>query len=261
MRDAGCCDPAPDRSPSCIPSATFTVAPPLEISNVNRLFAVTPIRAATLGLALALSGCSSIESFLAGDKVDYRSQAGKTAPLHVPPDLTRLARDAIPAAVRQWSAPTRCSVALARLRRRRTHRSHRRCWATMRIERLGKQRWLVTSVPAEQAVAGVAFVLAGSAASTSAWTTPRSGSWKPSGREPGQAAAGLHPVGHRQRSSTPSIPPASVTGSARASSEPPTVDPRCTSATAAWSRCTAASAGFRRRGSRARTILSWRPSS
>ena len=61
---------------------------------MNRLFAVTPIRAATLGLALALSGCSSIESFLAGDKVDYRSQAGKTAPLEVPPDLTQLARDA-----------------------------------------------------------------------------------------------------------------------------------------------------------------------
>ena len=30
---------------------------------------------------------------LGGDRLDYRSQAGKTAPLEIPPDLTQLARD------------------------------------------------------------------------------------------------------------------------------------------------------------------------
>ena len=44
-------------------------------------------------MALALAGCSSVETFLAGDKVDYRSQSVKTAPLEVPPDLTQLQRD------------------------------------------------------------------------------------------------------------------------------------------------------------------------
>lgn len=117
---------------------------------MNRLFAVTPIRAATLGLALALSGCSSIESFLAGDKVDYRSQAGKTAPLEVPPDLTQLARDSryqpqsgtVSASAMQRGAgptpaPTQATVAPAVL-------------GDVRIERQGQQRWLVTSVPADR---------------------------------------------------------------------------------------------------------------
>lgn len=51
-------------------------------------------RACTLAAAaLALAGCSSVENFLSGDRVDYRSGASKTQPLEVPPDLTQLSRD------------------------------------------------------------------------------------------------------------------------------------------------------------------------
>jgi uncharacterized protein YceK len=39
---------------------------------VNLPLAITPLRAATLMLALSLAGCSSIESMISGDKVDYR---------------------------------------------------------------------------------------------------------------------------------------------------------------------------------------------
>lgn len=55
--------------------------------------AATPARCTALALATLLAGCSSVEGFLSGDRVDYRSQAVKTKPLEVPPDLTQLARD------------------------------------------------------------------------------------------------------------------------------------------------------------------------
>ena len=54
----------------------------------------TALRATAVAAALAaLAGCSTVENFLAGDKVDYRIQSVKTAPLDVPPDLTQLQRD------------------------------------------------------------------------------------------------------------------------------------------------------------------------
>jgi outer membrane protein assembly factor BamC len=46
----------------------------------------------TLGAALALTACSTVDSVL-GDKVDYRGQSQKNADLEVPPDLTPLQRD------------------------------------------------------------------------------------------------------------------------------------------------------------------------
>jgi outer membrane protein assembly factor BamC len=52
--------------------------------------------AAAAGIAClaALAGCSSIEGLLAGEKVDYRSNSSaRTAGLDVPPDLTQLAKD------------------------------------------------------------------------------------------------------------------------------------------------------------------------
>ncbi|MDT7835235.1 outer membrane protein assembly factor BamC [Aquabacterium sp. OR-4] len=63
---------------------------------MNAPFAVTPLRCATLALAWALAGCSTLDGSLSlgGDnKVDYRSQSAKTQPLDIPPDLTQLARD------------------------------------------------------------------------------------------------------------------------------------------------------------------------
>lgn len=57
--------------------------------------AVRTVRAASLvALAAAtLAGCSTTEGLFSSEKVDYRSQAGKTAPLDVPPDLTQMVRD------------------------------------------------------------------------------------------------------------------------------------------------------------------------
>jgi outer membrane protein assembly factor BamC len=53
------------------------------------------IRLITLAtIAAALSGCASVDNFLQGDKVDYKSATTQTTQgLDVPPDLTQLQRD------------------------------------------------------------------------------------------------------------------------------------------------------------------------
>jgi outer membrane protein assembly factor BamC len=116
---------------------------------VNSVFATIPLRAATLLLALTMAGCTSVN--VSGDKIDYRSKAGKTDALDIPPDLTQLARDgryqaqsgvvsasslkpgagavaavAAPAAVAPLATPE------------------------MRIERQGNSRWLVSTLPPEK---------------------------------------------------------------------------------------------------------------
>ena len=121
---------------------------------MNQVFVVTPVRAATVALALALGGCASVENLLSGEKIDYRSQSTKTAPLEVPPDLTQLARDsryqpqsgsvsasqlqqqasAVPSAA---NAPAGANVAVSSA-------------GDVRIVREGNQRWIVSSLPPEQ---------------------------------------------------------------------------------------------------------------
>lgn len=58
---------------------------------------VVKLRLSCLAVTMALGGCSTIGGwFGAGDPgapIDYRSQAVKTPPLEVPPDLTQLARE------------------------------------------------------------------------------------------------------------------------------------------------------------------------
>ena len=102
---------------------------------------------------LSLLGCSSLDSLVSGDKIDYRSSGGKTAGLEVPPDLTQLTRDsryqqtqgsAVSAAAFQAgaaaSAPvTVQSVAVAP-----------QAIGEMRIERAGNERWLRTGIAPEQ---------------------------------------------------------------------------------------------------------------
>jgi len=101
----------------------------------------------------ALAGCSTVENFLAGDKVDYKSQSVKTAPLEIPPDLTQLQRDgrfatgsgSVSASTYQpGNAPAVsgpgaavATVAPAAV-------------GEMRVLREGNQRWLVVPMPAEQ---------------------------------------------------------------------------------------------------------------
>jgi outer membrane protein assembly factor BamC len=98
---------------------------------------------------LAVGACSSVDSFLGGDKIDYKSQASKSAALDVPPDLTQLARDSryqpqsgvvsasglATSTAAAASAPS--AIAINAL-------------ADMRIERDGNQRWLITSMTPEQ---------------------------------------------------------------------------------------------------------------
>ncbi|WP_047194249.1 outer membrane protein assembly factor BamC [Caldimonas brevitalea] len=96
----------------------------------------------------ALAGCSSVNSVLEGDKVDYRTSGSKSAKLEVPPDLSQLSNDpryqmpapSVSATEYQASVPTTTAttaqpggpVAPAAV-------------GDLRIERAGNQRWLVVS--------------------------------------------------------------------------------------------------------------------
>lgn len=97
---------------------------------------------AVLGLAVALSACTALET----DKVDYRS-TGKAPALDIPPDLTQLSKDtrytmvdgAVSASGYKTGqiAATKTPVAAVSL-------------GDVRIERAGNQRWLVVNRPAEK---------------------------------------------------------------------------------------------------------------
>ena len=124
----------------------------LEIRTVNQVFVVTPVRAATLALALALGGCASVENLLSGEKIDYRSQSAKTTPLEVPPDLTQLARDS-------RYQPQSGSISAAQMQQQSSAvpSAHApsanvavNAAGEVRIVRDGNQRWIVTSLPPEQ---------------------------------------------------------------------------------------------------------------
>ncbi len=113
--------------------------------------------AATLGIVatiggVLLSGCSALDSMSDANRVDYRSEAGKTPALEVPPDLTQLARDgryrpqgggvvtasgAAAAAGAGAAVAGAPSVAVSSL-------------GSMRIERQGNHRWLVVPQTPEQ---------------------------------------------------------------------------------------------------------------
>jgi outer membrane protein assembly factor BamC len=101
--------------------------------------------------ALALAGCASVESFLSGDKIDYKSQSNKVTALDVPPDLTQLARDSryqpqatvVSASDLQQQASATAASASAPTVAPNTA-------PDMRIERDGKQRWLFTAMTPEQ---------------------------------------------------------------------------------------------------------------
>ena len=117
-------------------------------------FKMTLLTRSTLAVPLlvALAGCSSVDNFLQGDKVDYKSQSAKTSPLEVPPDLTQLQRDgryapasgSVSASTYQTggatlnpAAATAVGVAPVTL-------------GEMRVVREGNQRWLVVPMPADQ---------------------------------------------------------------------------------------------------------------
>ena len=141
-------------------------------------------RAATLaGLAClaALSGCSSVESLIAGEKIDYRSTSTRTTGLEVPPDLTQLAKDTryqpssgvvsastfqaapgtpgtpgIPGtpATAAGSAATPAPIAATQVAAAATTTATPTIAPTavgsFKIERLGNDRWLSTNLSPEQ---------------------------------------------------------------------------------------------------------------
>jgi outer membrane protein assembly factor BamC len=118
---------------------------------VNPVFAITPLRAATLLLALTMVGCTSVN--VSGDKIDYRSKANKTDPLDIPPDLTQLVRDGryqaqagvvSASGLKQGTSAGSAAVAAAP--------ATVAVLATpdMHIERQGNSRWLVSTLPPEK---------------------------------------------------------------------------------------------------------------
>ena len=123
---------------------------------VTRFLPASASSATALALvcALVLPGCSTLDSLMAGDKIDYRtSSATKTSGLEVPPDLTQLTRDsryqpvqggAVSAAAYQAgtvaaSPATVQAVAVAA-----------QSAGEVRIERLGNERWVRTGLSPEQ---------------------------------------------------------------------------------------------------------------
>ena len=104
---------------------------------MNSFFKLT-----VLGTALALAGCSVLES----DKVDYRSTA-KAPSLIVPPDLTQLSKDTryvmvdggVSATVSNTTQQSSAKLPIAAS-----------ALGDVRIERAGNQRWLVVKRPAEK---------------------------------------------------------------------------------------------------------------
>ncbi|HSI57932.1 MAG TPA: outer membrane protein assembly factor BamC [Ideonella sp.] len=118
---------------------------------MTKTLATTPVRAAVATLALAaLGGCGALDSMMSGDKIDYRSTANKTAPLEVPPDLTALTRDgryapqggSVSAAALQQGPRTLPVNATATVAVQQV--------GDIRVERVGDERWLVTSMTPEQ---------------------------------------------------------------------------------------------------------------
>jgi outer membrane protein assembly factor BamC len=102
---------------------------------------------------LALAGCSTIDSFMQGDKIDYKSQSVKTAPLEIPPDLTQMQRDGryLPAAGGSVSASVfQSGGAAAPTAVAAVAGVAPNAVGEMRVVREGNQRWLVVPMPAEQ---------------------------------------------------------------------------------------------------------------
>jgi outer membrane protein assembly factor BamC len=101
------------------------------------------IQMTALGTALALAGCSVLES----DKVDYRSTTVKAPSLMVPPDLTQLSKDTRYTVIDG-------AVSASGLKSTQTAIAKRTVAATeigdVRIERTGNQRWLVVKRPADK---------------------------------------------------------------------------------------------------------------
>ncbi len=112
----------------------------------------TAVRIACLLLTASLAACSTVENFMSGDKVDYRSAGTtRTQGLEVPPDLSQLNRDSrfqqsggsvSAAAFQGTTAPAAAAVATATVAPQTV--------GELKIVREGNQRWLAVPMAPEQ---------------------------------------------------------------------------------------------------------------
>ena len=123
---------------------------------MSRSLPLVSLRGLVLAATLSsLFGCTVVGDALSGDKIDYRSRGEKTAGLDVPPDLTQLTRDsryqqtqgtAVSAASYQAAAAAAAPAAAASVPLTIAPQAV----GNMRIERLGNERWLSSSLTPEQ---------------------------------------------------------------------------------------------------------------
>ena len=213
--------------------------------------------------ALSLVGCSTIENLLSGDKIDYRTARHHhpTSGLEVPPDLTQLAKDSRyqqPSGT--ISASTFQSAASAPSAAPTTPTVAPQAIGDLRIERLGNERWLSSTLPPEQLYPLVrafwkdsGFVLVQDRADAGVMETD----WA---ENRAKLPNDLHPQHHRQgvRRRLLDRRARQVPHPRRAHRRPAATS---TSRTAAWWRSTSASARKHRSGSRGRPIRSSKASS
>ncbi len=104
----------------------------------------------SLAVLALLTGCGALENTFGGDKVDYRTANTKTQPLEVPPDLTQLARDSRyqpQGGVISASATAQAPSSVAATASGAVAPGSA---GSVRMERAGQQRWLVTPQTPEQ---------------------------------------------------------------------------------------------------------------
>lgn len=150
--------PRPD-APISLDADRGTPPPLPRASTMTLESSRTPLlRPTVLALAAAglLAGCSTIGDLFAGDKVDYRTQAAKTRPLEVPPDLTQLARETrfqtqggVISAAAAAAAPATGTAAVAAGAPAAGSVAPVKA-GDLRVERQGQQRWLVVPQTPEQ---------------------------------------------------------------------------------------------------------------
>jgi len=117
---------------------------------------LTPL-AAALALGLVATGCSTIETAVTGEKVDYKAATAKPTPLEVPPDLTQLQNDSRYAqnggtvsATTFQTPQAGGGAAPAANANPATQTVAPNTLGNARLERQGDQRWVVTSQTPEQ---------------------------------------------------------------------------------------------------------------
>jgi outer membrane protein assembly factor BamC len=104
-----------------------------------------------LAACVSLAGCSTVNDLLAGDKLDYRSTAKRTSGLEVPPDLTQLTKDTrYPAPSGTVTASTYQAPPSAQAAASAVPTVAPQALGDLRIERLGNDRWLHSSLPPEK---------------------------------------------------------------------------------------------------------------